>query len=113
MGRGRSCNEVASCFLMMVAMYRLLLTLSLVAISGSKLLGQTDAVTFFEKSVKPIFAANCAACHNQQLKTSGLALDNRKDVLTGGNRGASVKPGAPGESILLRAVEQTGDLKMP
>ena len=95
-------------------MHRLLLILSFAAVS-SGLLAQTesDAVAFFEKSVKPVFAANCAACHNQQLKTSGLALDSRKDVLAGGNRGASVKPGAPGESILLRAIEQTGDLKMP
>src|SRR5947209_5286368 len=96
-------------------MSRCVLILSVAAISGFRLSAQSepDKVVFFEKSVKPIFAANCAACHNQQLKTSALALDSRKDLLTGGNRGASVKPGSLGESVLLRAIEQTGDLKMP
>jgi hypothetical protein len=96
-------------------MSRCVLIFSVAAISGFRLFAQSepDKVLFFEKSVKPVFAANCAACHNQQLKTSGLALDSRKDLLTGGNRGASVKPGSPGESVLFRAIEQTGDLKMP
>ena len=90
---------------------RLLLSISLAAIASAQT--APDAVTFFEKSVKPVFAANCEACHNQKVKTSGLALDSRKDALAGGNRGVSVKPGSPAESILLRAIEQTGDLKMP
>src|SRR5258708_4735257 len=99
----------------MVTMSRSVLILSLGAISGFQLFAQSepDKVSFFEKSVKPVFAANCGTCHNQQLKTSGLALDSRKDVLAGGNRGASVKPGSPSESVLLRAIEQSGDLKMP
>jgi hypothetical protein len=60
-----------------------------------------------------VLRANCISCHNQQNRTSGLALDNRADLLSGGNRGPAVKPGAAGESLLVRAVEQAGDLKMP
>ena len=72
-----------------------------------------DAALFFEKNVQPVLRANCLQCHNQQLKTSGLALDSRASVLTGGNRGPAAKPGAPAESLIIQAVEQKGDLKMP
>jgi mono/diheme cytochrome c family protein len=84
-------------------------------IAAVPLYPQTNApaVAFFEESVRPILKQNCQACHNQSSRMSGLALDSREGVLAGGNRGASVKPGAPGESILVHAVEQNGDLKMP
>src|SRR5688572_13681818 len=72
---------------------------------ASSLAAQTDAVA--------LLRANCAACHSQQNRTSGLALDARADVLQGGNRGPAVKVGAPAESLLITAIEQTGDLKMP
>ncbi len=72
-----------------------------------------QALSFFETSVRPILKNSCHPCHNQRTRSSGLALDTREDVLTGGNRGPAVQPGAPGESRLLQAVEQTGELKMP
>ena len=72
-----------------------------------------QALSFFETSVRPILKNSCQPCHNQRTRSSGLALDTREDVLTGGNRGPAAQPGAPGESRLLQAVEQTGDLKMP
>src|SRR5437870_4408045 len=34
-------------------------------------------------------------------------------MLAGGNSGAAIKPGNPEESLLVRAIEQSGDLKMP
>jgi mono/diheme cytochrome c family protein len=72
-----------------------------------------EALSNFENNVRPLLKANCSACHNQKTRTSGLALDSREDLLTGGNRGAAVKPGSPDESLLIRAVEQGGELKMP
>src|SRR5207253_5993913 len=46
-------------------------------------------------------------------RSSGLARDSREGVITGGNRGPAAKSGAPGESLIIKAVEQSGDLKMP
>ncbi len=43
----------------------------------------------------------------------GLRLDSRENLLKGGSRGPAVVPGKPSESLLLRAVMQTGELKMP
>jgi hypothetical protein len=63
--------------------------------------------------IQQILKVNCQPCHNEANKSSGLALTSRDAVLAGGNRGAAVKPGSPAESLLVRAVEQSGELKMP
>jgi hypothetical protein len=67
----------------------------------------------FESRVEPLLKASCLPCHNQKNRTSGLALDSRESVLAGGNRGPAVNAGAPDESLMVRAIEQKGDLKMP
>jgi hypothetical protein len=67
----------------------------------------------FESRVRPLLKANCLACHSERNATNGLALDSREAILKGGNRGPAAKPGAPSESILLSALEHSGDLKMP
>ena len=67
----------------------------------------------FESRVEPLLKASCLPCHNERNRSSGLALDTREGVQTGGNRGPVLKPGAPADSLLVRAVEQKGDLKMP
>jgi hypothetical protein len=63
--------------------------------------------------IRQILKSNCQPCHNDTTRTSGLALTTRETILAGGNRGAAVKPGSPDESLLVRAIEQSGDLKMP
>jgi hypothetical protein len=64
-------------------------------------------------AIQQILKVNCQPCHNETNKSSGLALSSRDAILAGGNRGAAVKPGSPAESLLGRAVEQSGELKMP
>src|SRR5580700_6046125 len=76
-------------------------------------LAQQNALNFFESDVRPVLKNNCQACHNEKTRTSGLSLASRDSVLTGGNRGAALKAGSPAESLLVQAVEQSGDLKMP
>jgi Protein of unknown function (DUF1553)/Protein of unknown function (DUF1549)/Planctomycete cytochrome C len=68
---------------------------------------------FFETEIQPILAGNCQVCHNENLRSSGLAFLSRDTVLKGGNRGPAVVPGDAANSLLLKAVKQTGDLKMP
>ena len=60
-----------------------------------------------------VLKANCEVCHNAGNKSGGLALDSREGVLKGGDSGPAAQPGAPAESLLIKAVEQKGDLKMP
>jgi len=66
-----------------------------------------------DTAVQTVLKASCAPCHNDSAKASGLTVTSREALLSGGNRGAAVKPGSPSDSLLLRAVEQSGDLKMP
>ena len=72
-----------------------------------------DGPEFFEKNIRPLFARQCMACHSATAGMGGLKLDTRENLLKGGGHGPAVTPGKPAESLLLRAVAQTSDLKMP
>jgi len=63
--------------------------------------------------IEQILRNNCQQCHNLTTRSSGLALTARDTILAGGKRGPAINPGNPAESLLVRAVEQTGELKMP
>lgn len=60
-----------------------------------------------------VLQKNCAACHNDHTRTSGLSVLSRESLLTGGNRGSALVPGRASDSLLIRAGEQGGELKMP
>lgn len=80
------------------------------------LLAQEDGPAFFEKNVRPLLVAKCLGCHSStsQPIMGGLRLDTREHTLKGGSRGASVLPGNPSESLLLKVMMHTaGPLKMP
>jgi mono/diheme cytochrome c family protein len=71
-----------------------------------------DHIRFFNEQVRPVLAQNCYKCHTTEAM-GGLKLDSRPNVLKGGESGAVVVPGDPDKSLLIQAVRQTGDLKMP
>ncbi len=75
--------------------------------------GQQDGVEFYEKSIRPVLRTNCLACHSDKSMSSGFSLESKESILKGGNRGHAVDLKNPAESVLLHAVRQTGDLKMP
>lgn len=81
--------------------------------AASIAVAQQESVDFFEKSVRPVLRANCLACHSGKLQSSGFSLESRESILKGGNRGSAFDQANPAESVLLKAVKQTGDLKMP
>jgi mono/diheme cytochrome c family protein len=67
---------------------------------------------FFETKVRPIFANICSNCHGDAA-TSGLRVDSRELLLKGGSRGPAIVPNDPDKSLMIQAVRQTGELKMP
>lgn len=85
-------------------------TLGLAFFAGSS---ATAAEDRFLAEVKPIFEKRCAVCHSAQVRSGGLVLASRREVLAGGNRGPAVAPGRPDESLLIEAVRGSGALKMP
>jgi hypothetical protein len=56
--------------------------------------------------VRPILEKRCYGCHSAAVRTSGLSLQSRQGILTGGNRG-------PATGHILEAIAQSGELKMP
>jgi mono/diheme cytochrome c family protein len=72
-----------------------------------------EAVEFFENKVRPILIANCQSCHGPKKQQGGLRLDGQPAVLKGGDTGPALVAGKPDESLLIKAIRQDGDLKMP
>ena len=76
----------------------------------------SDQLHFFEAKVRPLLADKCYSCHSVQSEKlkAGLLLDHGSTILKGGDSGAAVKPGDPGESLLIEAVEYADpDIQMP
>ncbi len=71
-----------------------------------------DPIKFFDDKVRPVLAQNCYKCHTSEAM-GGLRLDSRESILKGGDSGTAMIPGSPDKSLLITAVRQTGDLKMP
>src|SRR5262245_57075546 len=70
----------------------------------------------YEARIRPVLVERCYKCHSAEHKTEkgGLRLDTREAMLKGGESGPAVVPGKPGESLLIKAIQQTGDgPKMP
>ena len=67
----------------------------------------------FVRDVRPILRSRCATCHNEAEPGGGLRLDAAGDVMKGGDNGPAILQGNSGESRLIQAVMQTGDLQMP
>ena len=75
-----------------------------------------QGLEFFEKNIRPLFAAKCEKCHSAQNgKSKGaLTLDTRAGWERGGETGPAITPGKPETSLLIKAVSWTDDeLKMP
>src|SRR5438552_316941 len=74
---------------------------------------QAEETAIFQKHILPILIGKCASCHGTSQKLSDLSLASRNAVLQGGKRGPAIVPGNAAKSLLVSALEQTGDLKMP
>lgn len=74
---------------------------------------QPNAAESFEKNIRPLFVEKCQSCHGAKKASGGLRLDSRAALLEGGDTGPVVVPGKAAASLLIKAVNRTGDLKMP
>jgi hypothetical protein len=83
--------------------------------AGTAAAGQPtpEQAEFFEKEVRPLLAERCFDCHGGKKVRGGLKLTSREAILRGGDTRPAAVPGNPDESLLIQAVRQDGDLKMP
>ncbi len=54
--------------------------------------------------VRTILAHNCTNCHGEAKKKGGLRLDSKEAIFAGGESGATLVPGQPGKSELIRRI---------
>ena len=76
----------------------------------------TEQLHFFEAKVRPLLVERCYGCHSVQAEKlkAGLLLDHGSSILKGGDSGAALKPGDPGQSLIIQAVEYADpDFQMP
>jgi hypothetical protein len=73
----------------------------------------SDQADFFESKIRPSLSSRCYSCHTG-LKSGGLRLDSRQDILKGGKDGAVIVPGHPEDSLLVKAISHTHErIRMP
>ena len=69
---------------------------------------------FFETKIRPLLVDSCLKCHGGEKTSSGLCLDAREHLMSGGDRGPAIVPGDASNSLLLRAMRRThADVAMP
>jgi hypothetical protein len=93
-------------------MKRVILLVPILASAWAQAPSSAQDPDFFENKVRPILAENCYDCHTSS-EMGGLRVDSRERLLQGGKSGAAITPGDPDKSLLIQAVRQSGDLKMP
>lgn len=68
----------------------------------------------YNRDIRPLIAAKCAACHGAKVQQSGLRLDKRQNALRGGDYGPVIIQGKSAESkLILRVVSGDGGMIMP
>jgi cytochrome c553 len=94
--------------------HSVLIGLSLIAATAARAEDPTpEQLEFFEKRVRPVLVTNCYECHGEGRAKGGLRLTTGEMVRRGGDSGAAIVPGNPDESLLIEAIGQRGDIKMP
>src|SRR5262249_53284480 len=118
-GRSRRCSIIRKDWAMRPCCLRGLLPAALLLCCTAALRSADDAkptpeqTRFFATKVRPVLADNCFRCpgetrHKGRPRVAALAT-----LLAGGDRGPAIVPGQPDRSLLIKAINHDGDLKMP
>ncbi len=104
----RSIVAVSGCLLMWAAIGS-----SLMAASGGAAEPTPQQLETFEKQIRPLLIEHCLQCHGADKQEGGFSLATRDALIRGGDSGTALVPGQPAASLIIKAVEYLGDLKMP
>jgi Planctomycete cytochrome C len=83
------------------------------AVSATAQNAPKGEMRFFDTRVAPILTKRCLPCHNNELNDGDISFLDRATLIKGGSRGPAVVPGNPDASVLVHAIRQDGELKMP
>ncbi len=102
--------------------FRLAFGLALLASLSGRAFGadpvDPKGIEFFEKKIRPVLVEQCYSCHSVEAEKNkklrgGLLLDSKAGIAKGGDSGAPIRPGNARESLLLKTLHYTGDVRMP
>lgn len=68
---------------------------------------------FYTQHVQPILQTNCYRCHGGMNRRGGLNMETREGLLKGGRDGASIIPGDPANSLLVKLIRHEGPANDP
>src|SRR4029079_4699795 len=68
-----------------------------------------DGATLFETRIRPVLAGTCFKCHGGEKTAHELKVNSREALLQGGRNGAALVAGAPGTSLLFKAIRRDDD----
>ena len=90
------------------------LIVSLIALLPASQVSAQTADEFFETKIRPVLIGTCFQCHGGEKTSSGLRLDRRQHLMSGGERGPAIVPGDAENSLLIHTIRRThADLSMP
>src|SRR5579883_1607134 len=78
--------------------------LMIAAILSLSLRGVAQTAPASGRAASVILTDHCVSCHGPEKKKGGLDLTRRSSALAGGDSGAVIVPGRPGESLLIEKV---------
>ena len=72
---------------------------------------EAGQLEFFESKIRPVLVKHCYRCHSTKAGKSkgGLLLDSRHGWQVGGDSGPAIIPYKPQESLILLAINQSGE----
>ena len=75
---------------------------------------QREAMTFFEKEVRPVLSNRCYECHGEKKQKGGLRMDHIARIKAGGDGGPALVAGEPDKSPMIQAIRYADkDFQMP
>lgn len=73
----------------------------------------TAADVDYQRTIKPLLAKRCYACHAAVQQKHGLRVDTAALAAKGGEAGPAIVPGRPDASLLLQAITGEAGFQMP
>lgn len=85
----------------------------LAAAFGSAVIAAQSPDQLFRSTIQPTLKQQCLGCHGEGNTFSKLDLRTRESALKGGQRGPAIVSSDPESSLLLAAINHSGELQMP
>ncbi len=67
----------------------------------------------YERDIAPILRTHCAGCHNEADREGEFSVETFSSLKQGGDKGATLKPGDPEGSLLVKLIEGRAKPVMP